>query len=276
MSFWQPARWADHAATSPPSPLVLALQHARSLRGSAARVTRLRGQLGTLAPQLAPPTSAAFTAAHGAGHVLRWLGLAGLVAVAAVAALSAALASQHTPPAPAARALPASAPSMQAQPAAAPAVDPVNAAIEAPAAVTPPLAAAHATSRGKLKRTTQTTSTIDPAQVGPHAEAELALVLRAQRLLDTNPRAALEALSEHAAQFPHGVFAQERDSLSIDALRKLGSRTQAIAQARAFLQAYPRSPHVHRIALWLQDTGANASTIDGSDHKIAVPALPTP
>jgi hypothetical protein len=271
MSFWQPARWADHA---PASPLVLALQHARSLRGSEARVTRLRGQLGTLAPQLAPPTSAAFTAAHGAGHVLRWLGLAGLVAVAAIAALSAAPASQHTQPAPAARALPASAPSMQAQPAAVSPVDTVTASIEAPDA--PPLAAAHATSRGKLKRPTQAAAPLDPAQVGPHAEAELALVLRAQRLLDTNPRAALEALSEHAAQFPHGVFAQERDSLSIDALRKLGSRTQAIAQARAFLQAYPRSAHVHRIALWLQDTGANASTIDGSDHKIAAPALPTP
>jgi hypothetical protein len=70
-------------------------------------------------------------------------------------------------------------------------------------------------------------------------------------LLAQDPRAALEVTDEHARSYPGGAFAEEREALAIDALRRLGRRQELQARARAFLQRYPTSPHRERIEAWL-------------------------
>jgi hypothetical protein len=97
---------------------------------------------------------------------------------------------------------------------------------------------------------------------------ELQLLRRAQDAIDTRPRAALDALDAHARAYPHGVFAQERESLAIDALRKLGRRQEAIARAHAFMARHPTSPHARRLLSWLQSTT--------EDSKTAADRIPAP
>ena len=99
---------------------------------------------------------------------------------------------------------------------------------------------------------------------------ELDLLRRAQTLVDTRPAEALAVLDTHARSYPAGVFAQERESLAIDALRKLGRREQAHARAHAFVQRYPQSPHTRRIGTWLEPV----DPVD-SDHKNEASPLPT-
>jgi hypothetical protein len=99
-----------------------------------------------------------------------------------------------------------------------------------------------------------------PASVTSDVQGELELLRRAQDAIDTRPRAALDALDEHAQAYPEGVFAQERESLAIDALRKLGRRQDAIARAHVFLARHPSSPHVRRLVSWLQSVTEGSKT----------------
>ena len=84
------------------------------------------------------------------------------------------------------------------------------------------------------------------------ADSELTLLSRAQGLLARDAQAALEVMNEHARAYPRGEFAQEREALAIDALRRLGRRQELQTRARAFLQRYPSSPHRDRIESWLR------------------------
>jgi hypothetical protein len=81
--------------------------------------------------------------------------------------------------------------------------------------------------------------------------AEIALIERAQGLLDRQPTAALTALLEHERQFPRGILAEERDALRVEAERALGRTSQAIAHARAFCAQYPNSPQTRTLERWL-------------------------
>ena len=58
---------------------------------------------------------------------------------------------------------------------------------------------------------------------------------------------ALARLEELQRAFPGGILGQEREALAIEALARSGHRDQAQARARAFLQAYPQSPHAPRV-----------------------------
>jgi hypothetical protein len=60
--------------------------------------------------------------------------------------------------------------------------------------------------------------------------------------------AALARLEEARAKFPGGVLGQEREALSIEALAESGQRAVARERARAFLRAWPSSPHAPRLA----------------------------
>jgi hypothetical protein len=58
---------------------------------------------------------------------------------------------------------------------------------------------------------------------------------------------ALSLLSELQRAVPGGILGQEREALAIEALAKSGRSSEAQARARAFLQAYPQSPHAPRV-----------------------------
>jgi hypothetical protein len=76
---------------------------------------------------------------------------------------------------------------------------------------------------------------------------EMQLIRRAHLLVKSDPDAALRLVAEHAARFPNGVFAQEREVLAIDALLHAGRRAEAKARGRRFIQAHPDSPHIPRL-----------------------------
>jgi RNA polymerase sigma-70 factor, ECF subfamily len=78
-------------------------------------------------------------------------------------------------------------------------------------------------------------------------ESDTALLRRAQDALASNPARALALVGEHQKSYPRSAFAQEREVLAIDALIRLGRRSEAEARADAFARAYPSSGHNRRI-----------------------------
>ncbi len=78
-------------------------------------------------------------------------------------------------------------------------------------------------------------------------ESEMALFRRAQQSLAASPAQALELCSQHQRKFPRSAFGQEREVIAIDALVRLGRRSEAEARADQFARAYPGSAHNRRI-----------------------------
>ncbi|OJH39488.1 hypothetical protein [Cystobacter ferrugineus] len=93
------------------------------------------------------------------------------------------------------------------------------------------------------------------APEAPPLDEELALLEGAYQALQRG--VAAEALAEaerHAVRFPSGALAQEREVLAIDALVRMGRRTEAEARAEAFRARYPTSTHWVRIQGLLSGT----------------------
>jgi len=86
------------------------------------------------------------------------------------------------------------------------------------------------------------------------AEAELELLGRAQRALDSEPRTALSLAEQHTATYPRGLFVQEREMLAIQARLELKQRRAAVSRAKAFLASYPTSPHARHLRPLLPST----------------------
>ena len=82
--------------------------------------------------------------------------------------------------------------------------------------------------------------------VDPLAE-EVALLDRARAALGSRPAAALAITDEHAARFPRGKLAMERELVAIDALRRLGRRGDARARGEAILERARGSLYEQRI-----------------------------
>ncbi len=75
---------------------------------------------------------------------------------------------------------------------------------------------------------------------------ELRLVDGARVRLATDPTSALSQLDAHARDFPRGQLALERDVLRVDALLRLGRRSEAEAVARSLAARAPGSPQAER------------------------------
>ena len=90
-------------------------------------------------------------------------------------------------------------------------------------------------------------STASPRSLGPPPPAEGALLLEARRKLTSDPASALGLTVEDARRFPDGALAPERDVLAIEALERLGRRTEAQTRLAAFRARYPQSPHLARL-----------------------------
>jgi len=85
------------------------------------------------------------------------------------------------------------------------------------------------------------------APQAPADRDELALLARAQAALATDPGTALSLAATHAQTFPGGALAQEREVIAIDALLRLGRKTEGTARAKAFHQQFPASAHGRRV-----------------------------
>lgn len=83
-------------------------------------------------------------------------------------------------------------------------------------------------------------------------EAELSLITRAQAALDRDPRRALSLASEHAEDYPSGIFREEREVVRMEAELKLGRRSAATARARRFIEDFGHSTHAPRVRALLR------------------------
>lgn len=80
--------------------------------------------------------------------------------------------------------------------------------------------------------------------------SELELMHDAKAALASDPNQALSLLNRLAKLYPSGVLAQEREVLAIDALLRLGRKSEANARATRFASRYPGSahwPHIQRL-----------------------------
>jgi hypothetical protein len=78
--------------------------------------------------------------------------------------------------------------------------------------------------------------------------AEKALIDAARRALaSANGGAALEALDQHASEFPRGQLASERAGTRVLALCELGRTADARREAGRFLARYPQHPMTARV-----------------------------
>jgi hypothetical protein len=87
----------------------------------------------------------------------------------------------------------------------------------------------------------------EPRKQAAEGLSEPALLEQARRSLSSSPATALALTGQHAARFPHGVLAQEREVIAIEALRRLGRSAEADGRAAAFARAFPGSAHQRRV-----------------------------
>ncbi|HEY3666853.1 MAG TPA: tetratricopeptide repeat protein [Polyangiaceae bacterium] len=92
----------------------------------------------------------------------------------------------------------------------------------------------------------------DPSKPSPSADQRRRDMLSAESALLTQARAQLRNGDANAAQqllstlhskFPKGMLRQEREVLTIEVLSARGNKDAARRRARAFIAAYPESPH---------------------------------
>lgn len=84
-------------------------------------------------------------------------------------------------------------------------------------------------------------------------KAESALLMQARaQLRSGNPAAAQAALDRLQAQFPQGMLAQEREVLAIEVAFARGNVDAAKRRAKAFIKAYPKSPHSQKLSRFVE------------------------
>jgi hypothetical protein len=95
---------------------------------------------------------------------------------------------------------------------------------------------------------------VGSAGLGAPPDRETRLLEESRRLTDArdalrrgDASGALAQLADLQRAVPGGILGQEREALAIEALAKSGRSSEAQSRARAFLQAYPQSPHAARV-----------------------------
>jgi hypothetical protein len=82
---------------------------------------------------------------------------------------------------------------------------------------------------------------------GQDSADEYRLVRAARQAASIDPASALALTDEHLRRFPHGMLGQERETIAIEALARLGNAAAARKRADRFLATYPTSPYAKRI-----------------------------
>ena len=238
-----------------------ALGEARKALGSEHDLRRLREKLGELPAVAAPGEASAVASSTGAKVAV--IGAASVLILGAAMMLASREPAAPAPSQPAPPIIRAPEPPAAAAPAPAPEIappvqpDPLPQSTPAPRKVAP---------RAKAPAVAKAEPAPTPA---PTAPKELELLTSAQDAMEAAPQRALGLLEQHAELYPNGSFAIERESLAIDALRKLGRVTAAQKRARAFIARFPKAPNVKHLRRWLDEGAA-------IDHKEPTEPLPTP
>jgi hypothetical protein len=147
---------------------------------------------------------------------------------------SASAPSVLTPPTP----KPASTPRGGGTPAVMPAAEvPTPPAAAAPAAAT---TANPAPARSVAPIAIDSAPRVDPAR-------DAQLLQEARRLVSGNPARALNLTRDHELHFPASALTEERQALQIEALARLGRRSEAAAALASFRTRFPRSIHARRL-----------------------------
>ena len=244
------------------STLERALAEARRALGSPSDVERLRDKLGALPPAGAPASNGAPNG-MGAGAKIAAGAAAGVLLITGAMLLPA----REPSSAPRERAFVepprAIAPSPPAMPA------PPSPSVEVAAPAAPPAEPAITTQRRKLAKPAAAIEAPLAAEQPSNGPTELQLLMSAQDAIEASPQRALGLLIDHARLYPSGSFAQERESLAIDTLRKLGRTTEARERARAFIARFPKASNVKHLTRWLGESS-------NADHNAQAQPLPTP
>jgi hypothetical protein len=103
-----------------------------------------------------------------------------------------------------------------------------------------------------------------PAAALPANSAELgeesALLERARRALSSAPAATLVLLREHAERFPRGQLAAERHLIEVDALYRVGRKSEAIALAHQLLATSGSELYSERVERLLEKMNAGGAS----------------
>jgi hypothetical protein len=93
---------------------------------------------------------------------------------------------------------------------------------------------------------------------GPSAPSmpvtEISIVTSAHHAVASDPARALDLTREHELRFPGGALAQEREVIAIQALLRLGRRSDAETRAAQFRAQFPCSAHARRIDVILSES----------------------
>ena len=138
-------------------------------------------------------------------------------------------------------------PKVLPEPAAEPA--PPVAEVVKPASATPKRAAAAAPSRALPRSVAKPRESVatrkNEAPTDPPVErgisAEVAILLDARRMLETDPAQAIVLLAGHSGDFPVGELALEREVLMIEALDRADQRTESLRRAHELLARSPNA-----------------------------------
>jgi hypothetical protein len=232
-----PARWTDDTSLVPDDVRGL-VNRCRDDHGTSEQVERLRAVLGPVLWPIAPGGVAKAPVAS--ETTVAALGKAvALVALASAAAagvwFGAAHHAPHEEPAPSVTGVRSAA--VPSRPASEP---PLQAA---PAVAAPPSPEAPRVLDGGTARSNRGSS----ASAGTEATNEAWWLDQAQAELASDPARALAATAEHRRRFPHGVLAQEREVIAIEALQRLGRQAEARARGARFFSRFPDSAYREKV-----------------------------
>jgi hypothetical protein len=263
-----PPRWIE--SEEAPEPLRRLLMASRAELGTPAQVDALAHELArVLGPvaglgSLEQPASPSPTSLPPRGVVLRWLAPFG--AATGVLALWWASNASRAPIASMASS-PVSAPALSTPLASARSGSPVVAARDvttagsaadaraadpsddssAPHASAPDATAPDATAPHGTGTRASASRAIASHQRSAASAGEAALLEQARALLSRAPARALALTREHRRRFPHGALAEEREVITIEALKLLGRERAASDEADAFGTQYRNSVHRERL-----------------------------
>ena len=229
-----PTRWLEDLENPPPADLMLGLEAFRELGPTAQQQASMQAQLSRNLER-----AAATKLAHAATLKLLAKSLT-VVAIVIAGMVWWSSRSSH-----AQRDLPPQAVRIVSPPAA------IVAEAPAPIAKVVAAEAAPEPSIPKPRKATRATLRAEAPPAQQDAQAELALLSRARRLLASAPERTLDLTEEHARTYLHGIFEQEREVLTIEALVQAGLRSEASARASRFRKQYPSSAHLERIQVVL-------------------------
>jgi len=90
-------------------------------------------------------------------------------------------------------------------------------------------------------------TSVSVASSGDTLVKEMELLESARSKLSSDPAGALKDLDTHAARYPAGQLATEREVVAVDALKRLGRTAEAKKRGEAFIARNPKSIYVERV-----------------------------